>query len=130
MTRENRNKILQCEIIETRREWSLSDLCEVCTVTSERVVQLVDEGLVEPLGRDPDEWRFSGRSVRRVLVAERLSRDLRLNAAGAALVLATGLDRASMAGSTGRVSWEDESESVGFFHMLVFSGCNRVGPYF
>ena len=87
MTRENRNTILQCEIIETRRELSLSDLCRVCTVTSERVVQLVDEGLVEPLGRDPAEWRFSGRSVRRVLVAERLSRDLRLNAAGAALVL-------------------------------------------
>ena len=87
MTRENRNKVLQCEIIETRRELSLSDLCEVCTISSERVVQLVDEGLVEPLGREPAEWRFSGRSVRRVLVAERLSRDLRLNAAGAALVL-------------------------------------------
>ena len=87
MTKENRNNILQSEIIETRREMSLSDLCKVCTVTSERVVQLVDEGLVEPDGRKPAEWRFSGLSVRRVVVAERLSRDLRLNAAGAALVL-------------------------------------------
>ncbi len=87
MASENRKNVLQCEIIETRRELSLSDLCEVCTVTSERVVQLVDEGLVEPVGRYPAEWRFSGRSVRRVLVAERLSRDLRLNAAGAALVV-------------------------------------------
>jgi len=87
MTKENRNNVLQSEIIETRREMSLSDLCKVCTVTSERVVQLVDEGLVEPDGRKPAEWRFSGRSVRRVVVAERLSRDLRLNAAGAALVL-------------------------------------------
>ena len=87
MTKENRNNVLQSEIIETRVEMSLSDLCEVCTVSSERVVQLVDEGLVEPLGREPAEWRFSGHSVRRVVVAERLSRDLRLNAAGAALVL-------------------------------------------
>ena len=87
MTKEIRNDVLQSEIIETRREMSLSDLCEVCTVTSERVVQLVDEGLLEPVGREPAEWRFSGRSVRRVVVAERLSRDLRLNAAGAALVL-------------------------------------------
>jgi chaperone modulatory protein CbpM len=87
MTKENRNNVLQCEIIETRREMSLSDLCEVCTVSSERIVQLVDEGLVEPVGREPAEWRFSGHSVRRVVVAERLSRDLRLNAAGAALVL-------------------------------------------
>jgi chaperone modulatory protein CbpM len=87
MTKEDRTKVLQSEIIETRREMSLSDLCKVCTVTSERVVQLVDEGVVEPDGRKPAEWRFSGRSVRRVVVAERLSRDLRLNAAGAALVL-------------------------------------------
>ena len=87
MSKDDRNNVLQSEIIETRRELSLSDLCEVCTVTSERVVQLVDEGLVEPTGRKPAEWRFSGRSVRRVVVAERLSRDLRLNAAGAALVL-------------------------------------------
>jgi len=87
MSKENRNNVLQSEIIETRVEMSLSDLCEVCTVSSERVVQLVDEGLVEPLGREPAEWRFSGHSVRRVVVAERLSRDLRLNAAGAALVL-------------------------------------------
>lgn len=87
MTKENRNNVLHSEIIEARVEMSLSDLCEVCTVTSERVVQLVDEGLLEPVGRDPAEWRFSGHSVRRIVVAERLSRDLRLNAAGAALVL-------------------------------------------
>jgi chaperone modulatory protein CbpM len=87
MSKENRSEVLQSEVIETRRELSLSDLCQVCTVTSERVVQLVDEGLVEPVGREPTEWRFSGRSVRRVVVAERLSRDLRLNPAGAALVL-------------------------------------------
>ena len=87
MTKDDRHNILQSEIIETRVEMSLSDLCEVCTVTRERVVQLVSEGLVEPLGREPAEWRFSGQSVRRIVVAERLTRDLRLNVAGAALVL-------------------------------------------
>lgn len=87
MGKRHPDDVLKCEIIETRREMSLSDLCRVCTVTTERVVQLVDEGLVEPVGREPGDWRFTGYSVRRVLVAERLSRDLRLNAAGAALVL-------------------------------------------
>ena len=87
MSKENWKNVMQSEIIETRLEMSLSDLCKVCSVTSERVVQLVDEGLVEPVGHEPCEWRFSGLSVRRVVVAERLSRDLRLNAAGAALVL-------------------------------------------
>ena len=87
MRKDDRNKVLQCEIVETRVEMSLSDLCEVCSVPTERVVKLVDEGVVEPVGREPTEWRFSGVSVKRVVVAERLSRDLRLNAAGAALVL-------------------------------------------
>ena len=87
MSKQDRNKIVQSEVIEARIELTLSDLCEICSVSSERVVRLVDEGLVEPVGREPAEWRFSGRSVRRVVVAERLSRDLRLNEAGAALVL-------------------------------------------
>ncbi|ANO52760.1 chaperone modulator CbpM [Woeseia oceani] len=87
MTNDSRKTVLQSEIIETRVEMTLSDLCRVCTVSSERVVQLVEEGLVEPVGNEPAEWRFSGHSVRRVVVAERLSRDLRLNPAGAALVL-------------------------------------------
>ncbi len=109
MGTKKRQDILQCEIIETRVEMSLSDLCEVCTVTSERVVQLVDEGLVEPVGREPAEWRFSGHSVRRVVVAERLSRDLRLNAAGAALVLDL-LDEVTQLRQ--RLSWLDETGDV------------------
>jgi chaperone modulatory protein CbpM len=87
MSKEDRSHVVQSEIIEARIDLSLSDLCEVCSVSSDVVLQLVDEGLVEPVGREPSEWRFSGRSVRRVVVAERLSRDLRLNPAGAALVL-------------------------------------------
>jgi len=63
MTKENRDIVLQSEIIETRRAMSLSDLCRVCTVTSERVVQLVDEGLVEPDGRKPAEWRSWSQSA-------------------------------------------------------------------
>ena len=87
MSNEDRNKVLQSEVIETRVELTLNDLCEICSVSSERVVRLVDEGLVEPVGSEPSEWLFSGRSVRRIVVAERLSRDLRVNEAGAALVL-------------------------------------------
>ena len=107
MTEQRRHNVLQSENIETRREMSLTDLCEVCTVTTERVVQLVDEGLVEPVGREPAEWRFSGRSVRRVVVAERLSRDLRLNAAGAALVLEL-LDEVKLLRQ--RLSWLEETD--------------------
>ena len=108
MTKESRNIVLQSEIIETRLEMSLTDLCEVCRVSSEHVEQLVNEGLVEPVGREPSEWRFSGRSVRRVVVAERLSRDLRLNAAGAALVLEL-LDEVKQLRQ--RLAWLEENDA-------------------
>jgi chaperone modulatory protein CbpM len=47
----------------------------------------VDEGVVEPLGRNPACWRFRGISIRRVRCALRLERDLGVNVAGAALAL-------------------------------------------
>ena len=55
--------------------------------TKKRVFQLVDEGLIEPRGRYPKQWRFHGRSVRRVRCVLRLERDLGVNLAGAALAL-------------------------------------------
>lgn len=87
MTSDKHEGVLRSEIVETRVELSLSDLCSICSVSRERIEQFVEEGLVEPTGRRPAEWRFSSRSVRRVVVAERLAQDLRLNPAGAALVV-------------------------------------------
>jgi chaperone modulatory protein CbpM len=66
---------------------SLREVCHLCRVTAEHLLDLVDEGVVEPQGSSPREWRFSGSGVRRVQVALRLERDLRINPAGAAMVL-------------------------------------------
>ena len=55
--------------------------------SAERVRRLVDEGIVEPVGRKPAEWRFTRVSVTRVRFAERVARDLDVNTAGAALAL-------------------------------------------
>ena len=55
--------------------------------------------------------------------------ELRVGDAGLGLELVTGAALGSIAGSTGRVSIEDESGSVGFFHILVISGSYRRGPY-
>ena len=66
---------------------SLQELCRLCRVNAERVLDMVEEGVVEPQGTSLQEWRFVGSSVRRVQIALRLERDLRINLAGAALVL-------------------------------------------
>lgn len=80
-------KLLSGEIFEEEIELSLADLCRTCRLPAERVIELVDEGVVEPLGRESVHWRFRGASVRRVRCAQRLEQDLGVNVAGAALAL-------------------------------------------
>jgi chaperone modulatory protein CbpM len=80
-------KLLSGEIFEEEIELSLADLCRVCQLPAERVFELVEQGVVEPIGRDPARWRFQGISVRRVRCALRLEQDLGVNVAGAALAI-------------------------------------------
>ena len=68
-------------------EFSLRDMCEVCGVHAEVIIEMVEEGLAEPRGAAPREWRFTGVAVYRVQRALRLQRDLDVNLAGAALAL-------------------------------------------
>lgn len=74
-------------ILEELTELTLAELCQACAVHSESIVELVDEGVLAPLGREPHRWRFSGIHMRRATVALRLQRDLGVNLAGAALAL-------------------------------------------
>ena len=74
-------------ILEEQAELSLLDVCRACAVRAELIVELVDEGVIVPLGREPHHWRFSGTHLRRATVAIRLQRDLGVNLAGAALAL-------------------------------------------
>lgn len=72
------------EIIETL---TLPELSQFCHVQSEWVIALVDYGVLDPLGRDASDWRFTPPNVLRARKARRLTHDLGLNLAGVALVL-------------------------------------------
>ena len=79
--------LLVGDVLEEDVELTLAELCRVCRLPADVVYELVEEGIVEPLGRDPASWRFRGVSVHRARCALRLERDLGVNLAGAALVL-------------------------------------------
>ena len=79
--------LLTGHIVEEQVELTLSDLCLACAVQAERIVELVDEGVLQPAGVEPGHWRFGGASLRRASVALRLQRDLEINLAGVALAL-------------------------------------------
>lgn len=74
-------------ILEEQTELTLADLCHACTVHAERIIELVDVGVLEPVGREPSRWRFSGASLHRARMALRLQRDIGIDLVGAALAL-------------------------------------------
>lgn len=74
-------------ILEDQTELRLDDLCRACAAQVERIVELVEVGLLTPAGTAPGEWRFTGVHLHRARVALRLENDLGVNLAGAALAL-------------------------------------------
>lgn len=66
---------------------ALDELSRHCRCSVELIVTLVHEGVIEPHGDAPADWRFSGPTLRRARRAVRLTMDLDVNAPGVALAL-------------------------------------------
>jgi chaperone modulatory protein CbpM len=74
-------------ILEEQVELTLAEMSRSCAVHAEYIIELVEEGVLAPVGRDQRAWRFTGGQVRRASIALRLQRDLGVNLAGVALAL-------------------------------------------
>jgi chaperone modulatory protein CbpM len=79
--------VIVAQPLDERVEYTLVEVVSLCGVSEEHVVELVTEGIADPLGGSPAEWRITGPDVARILTAVRLQHDLGLNRAGAALAL-------------------------------------------
>jgi len=82
-----KREIVSGVLLDERTELSLSDVCRACSVHVEWIVSLVEEGVLDPQGVDPESWRFSAVQLRNVQRISRLQRDLGTNLAGAALAI-------------------------------------------
>ncbi len=78
---------LSGDVLEEQTGLTLDDLCRACAAQAELLLELVDEGVIDPSGEAREVWRFTGVHLRRARVAVRLQRDLGVNPAGAALAL-------------------------------------------
>jgi chaperone modulatory protein CbpM len=74
-------------LLDDSVELSLAELCTACRVSEELVIDIVAEGIVEPLGGERTQWRFSGVAVTRIQRVIRLQREFDVNLPGAALAL-------------------------------------------
>jgi chaperone modulatory protein CbpM len=74
-------------VFDETTEITVTELCEVCSVEHTLIEQLVEEGILDPVGGRPNELRFHYASVRRIRTVVHLQQDLGVNLAGAALAL-------------------------------------------
>ncbi|MBE9564123.1 MAG: MerR family transcriptional regulator [Proteobacteria bacterium] len=79
--------ILSGNILEEDTRLTLRQLSDACSVRAEYIIELVDEGFIEPSGIERSHWCFNGITLKRVQTAQRLQRDLGINLAGVALAI-------------------------------------------
>lgn len=78
---------IYASLLDDSVELSLEELCAACRVSEDLVVEIVAEGIVEPLGGSRAQWRFSGIAVTRIQRVIRLQQEFDVNLPGAALAL-------------------------------------------
>ena len=74
-------------VLDDNSALTLEEFSSACCAQEHWIIELVDEGILEPSGGDISQWLFTGSSLPRARIVRRLQRDLGINIAGAALVL-------------------------------------------
>lgn len=87
MMTQQKTEPLTGVILEDEVRLTLRELCDTCAVHAGFVIDLVNEGVLEPAGMEKSHWCFTGFSLRRIQTAKRLQQDLDINLAGIALAL-------------------------------------------
>ena len=78
---------IRAMLLDESVELSLEELCAACRLSEDLVMDIVAEGIVEPLGASRAQWRFSGVAVTRIQRVVRLQEEFGVNLPGAALAL-------------------------------------------
>jgi chaperone modulatory protein CbpM len=69
-------------------DWiAAGELCRLCRLEPDAIIELAALGLVRPRGHAPQEWQIPAAAVPRLAMAGRLMRDLGINVSGAVLAV-------------------------------------------
>lgn len=80
-------KIETCTVLDDSITYDLQEICKVCQVKDELVHEMINEGMLAPLGDSPKSWKFTATSIKTIQVTVRLQADLGVNLPGVALAL-------------------------------------------
>ena len=78
---------IEASVVENEVHMSIVELSHASRTPQELIMSWVSEGVLSPAGSSPEDWRFSGDSLKRAKTAAHLTHDLELNAPGVALAL-------------------------------------------
>jgi chaperone modulatory protein CbpM len=78
---------LTATLVDDASPMTLAELARACRAAEEQVHVWVVEGVLQPIGSSPLEWRFAGPALRRARLAVTLTREMEINAPGVALAL-------------------------------------------
>jgi chaperone modulatory protein CbpM len=81
------NTILPCTTLDETTTYTLYQCCSLCRVHAQMIHEMIDEGVITPLGDNPRNWYFEATQIKRIQITLRLQQDLRVNLPGAALAL-------------------------------------------
>ncbi|WP_456405280.1 chaperone modulator CbpM [Thiolapillus sp.] len=80
-------EILKGLLLDDECALTLGEISRACSMHAEWVMELVEEGILEPQGMEVSHWRFTAPALNRARTVMHLQRDLGVNLSGAALVL-------------------------------------------
>jgi chaperone modulatory protein CbpM len=81
------NTIQPCTVLDETTSYSLRQCCALCRVNAQMIHEMIEEGVITPMGNNPQNWYFGAVEIRRIQITLRLQQDLRVNLPGAALAL-------------------------------------------
>ncbi len=78
---------IEGSVVEEEVHMSIVEISQATRAPEDLIMAWVSEGVLSPAGSSPEDWRFSGESLKRAKTAAHLSHDLELNTPGVALAL-------------------------------------------
>ncbi len=79
--------VIRAQLVDTATHCTIDELCLACNADADWIVELVEHGVIAPIGQARSDWRFTSLAIVRTAKAKRLQRDLNLNPASLAVVL-------------------------------------------
>jgi chaperone modulatory protein CbpM len=78
---------MPAQLLDETVELTLVEFCRASQTVEEQIRVWVVEGVLQPHGERPEEWRFAAAALRRARVARTLAQELDVNTPGIALAL-------------------------------------------